>query len=54
MVYPSNRYYTGISYFLTFYLAFTFYLTFFLTFYLAFYLVYLRRFFVVEVRRGTL
>ena len=40
MVYPSNRYYTGISYFLTFYLAF--------------YLVYLRRFFVVEVRRGTL
>ena len=40
MVYPSNRYYTGISYFLTFYLAF--------------YLVYLRRFFVVELRRGTL
>ena len=51
-----------LTYFLTFYLAFTFFntgwhsivhvISYFLTFHLAFYLVYLRRFFVVEVRRG--
>ena len=43
-----------LTYFLTFYLAVAFYLKYFLTFDLVFYLVYLRRFCVVEVRRGTL
>ena len=45
-----------LTYILTFYLTFylTSILTFYLPFFLAFYLLYLRRFFVVEVRLGTL
>ena len=43
-----------LTYFLTCYLAFAFYLIYFLEFFLAFYLVYLRGFFVNEVRWATL
>ena len=45
-----------LTFYVTFYLAstLTYFLAYLLTFSLAFYLLYLRRFFVVEVRRGTL
>ena len=43
-----------MPYLMTFFLAYVSLSGIFLTFFLAFYLVYLRRFFVVEVQRGTL
>ena len=43
-----------LTYFLTFHLALAFYLIYFLKFFATFYRVYLRRSFVVEVRRATL